>query len=370
MPARGNGIYEFGSFRLDPVERMLLSEGQVVALSPKALDLLIALVSKAGRVVDKDELMREVWPDTFVEENNLTVNISALRKALGRASSDQRYIQTVPRRGYRFVASVRQTAESAPLAPRGTEAAEADSDVLVGREPEVRILEKFLREAVDGAGRMIFITGEPGIGKTALSNAFLRRVRSAFPSATLCRGRCLEQYGAGEPYLPVLDSLSGLLSGPGREFVADVLRSHAPTWCLQFPAFFGSNDALERLYRETVGATKERMLREMVDASGRACVHRAGRVPLRGPSLGGPRQHRSAAASRSGHRKASGCSSPGPSARRTSSAAITRSRNSCWRCRRTNSVRRLRSDCLPGSTLPPISTRASLPIDSIRNSPP
>jgi DNA-binding winged helix-turn-helix (wHTH) protein len=120
MNARGYGIYEFGPFRLDQAERMLSGAGQVVALSPKALDLLIALVTKAGRVVDKEELMREVWPDTFVEENNLTVNISALRRAPGSASSDQDYIQTVPRRGYRFVASVRQAAESALLAPGGT----------------------------------------------------------------------------------------------------------------------------------------------------------------------------------------------------------------------------------------------------------
>jgi len=75
MHAPGIGIYEFGPFRLDPVERILSGEGNAVALSPKAFDLLIALVSQAGRVVSKDELMREVWPDTFVEENNLTVNI-------------------------------------------------------------------------------------------------------------------------------------------------------------------------------------------------------------------------------------------------------------------------------------------------------
>jgi DNA-binding winged helix-turn-helix (wHTH) protein len=163
MHAQGCGIYEFGPFRLDPVERMLLGEGEVVALSPKAFDLLFVLVKQAGRVVDKEELMREVWPDTFVEENNLTVNISALRKALGKASSDQRYIQTVPRRGYRFVGSVRQTGESLPLAQGRTEGAEADSDILVGREPELRTLESFLRQAVEGRGRMIFITGEPGI---------------------------------------------------------------------------------------------------------------------------------------------------------------------------------------------------------------
>jgi len=261
-------IYEFGPFRLDPVERMLSGEGHAIALSPKAFDLLIALVSRAGHVVHKDELMREVWPDTFVEENNLTVNISALRRALAGANSDQDYIQTVPRRGYRFVASVRQASESAPLVPGGAEATAADSEVIVGREPELRILERFLREAAEGGGRMIFITGEPGIGKTALSNAFLGHVRSRFPFSTVCRGRCVEQYGAGEPYLPVLDALSNLLCGTAGKLVADVLRSCAPTWCLQFPAFFGSNDALERLYRETVGATKERMLREMLDALG------------------------------------------------------------------------------------------------------
>src|SRR5580704_60994 len=118
MQARESCIYEFEPFRLDPLERLLLKEGQVIALTPKGLDLLLVLVRNAGRVVDKEELMREVWRDTFVEENNLTVNISALRKTLGNGSSDQRYIQTVPRRGYRFAASVRQSMESAPLAQR------------------------------------------------------------------------------------------------------------------------------------------------------------------------------------------------------------------------------------------------------------
>ena len=132
----------------------------------------------------------------------------------------------------------------------------------------MRELESLLCRAIAGSGRIIFITGEPGIGKTALSNAFLSRARSRFPAARFCRGRCLEQYGSGEPYLPILEALSELLSGPDGELVADVLRSRAPTWCLQFPAVFDSNEALERLYRETVGATKERMLREMVDTLG------------------------------------------------------------------------------------------------------
>src|ERR1700691_3120371 len=138
MHAPGIGICEFGPFRLDPVERILSGEGNAVALSPKAFDLLIALVSKAGRVVSKDELMREVWPDTFGEENNLTVSISALRKALAGTNSDQDYIQTVSRAGYRFVASVRQASGLAALAPGSADVAETDSEVIVGREAELR----------------------------------------------------------------------------------------------------------------------------------------------------------------------------------------------------------------------------------------
>jgi tetratricopeptide (TPR) repeat protein len=212
-------------------------------------------------------LMAEIWPDTFVEENNLTVTVSALRKALGEPRSGHSYIQTIPRRGYRFAASVRRSVKTASLALYRP-SAEADSEILVGREPELRKLECWLSLAIEGAGRVIFITGEPGIGKTALSNAFFNRARLRFRAARFCRGRCLEQYGSGEPYLPILEALSELLSGPDGEFVADVLRSRAPTWCLQFPAVFGLSDSMERLYRETVGATKERMLREMVDALG------------------------------------------------------------------------------------------------------
>jgi DNA-binding winged helix-turn-helix (wHTH) protein/predicted ATPase len=266
MHARRYGVYEFGPFRLNPEERMLTGKGQAVALTPKGFDLLLALVRNAGHVVAKEELMREVWPDSFVEENNLTVTISALRKVLGEGASDQRYIQTVPRRGYRFAASVRQSAASGAVAQRESDTAEENSEFLVGREPELRKLEGFLREAIDGVGRTIFVTGEPGIGKTSLSRAFLRLARSGFPTVRLCQGRCVEQYGVSESYLPVLDSISELLSGPDGELVADVLRSRAPTWCLQFPAVFGSSKALEHLYRETIGATKERMVREMVDA--------------------------------------------------------------------------------------------------------
>lgn len=102
------GIYEFGTFRLDTEERLLLSNGKPVPLTPKAFDTLVVLVQKSGHVVGKDELMREVWADSFVEESNLTQNISVLRKVLGEDRGGRSYIETVSKRGYRFVASVRE----------------------------------------------------------------------------------------------------------------------------------------------------------------------------------------------------------------------------------------------------------------------
>jgi len=100
------GIYVFGHFRLDAGERALFYEGKLVSLTPKALDTLCVLVSRAGHVVSKEELMQAVWPDTFVEDGNLSVNIFALRKALGEGTNGHNYIETVPRRGFRFVAPV------------------------------------------------------------------------------------------------------------------------------------------------------------------------------------------------------------------------------------------------------------------------
>ena len=105
---QGFQSYEFGPFRLDEIERLLLRDGQTVQLAPKVFDTLVALVEQNGRLVTKDDLMSRLWPDTFVEEGTLTRNISDLRKALGETPGGERYIETVPRRGYRFMAGVRE----------------------------------------------------------------------------------------------------------------------------------------------------------------------------------------------------------------------------------------------------------------------
>src|SRR6185369_794409 len=99
--------FEFGPFQLDLNDRLLTRAGEVISLRPKATEILVRLVMNAGQLIKRDDLLKEVWPDTFVEESNLSQTIFTLRKALGDDRGEPRYIETVPRRGYRFVAAVR-----------------------------------------------------------------------------------------------------------------------------------------------------------------------------------------------------------------------------------------------------------------------
>src|SRR5215831_13375186 len=111
MSNQSKHFYEFGPFRLDATERLLLRNGQVVSITPKAFDMLIVLVENSGHLLEKEELMRRLWSDSFVEEANLSYNVFALRKALGESNGDDRYIETIPRRGYRFVGHVREVVD-------------------------------------------------------------------------------------------------------------------------------------------------------------------------------------------------------------------------------------------------------------------
>src|SRR2546428_731027 len=120
-------LYEFGAFRLDAAERMLSRGGEAVPLSPKAFDMLLALVERQGRLLGKDELMKLVWPDTFVEEANLSYTISLIRKALGPDAEPQQFIETVPKHGYRFIAEVRR--ERAGGAASGAPAPAHDAEL-------------------------------------------------------------------------------------------------------------------------------------------------------------------------------------------------------------------------------------------------
>ena len=136
----------------------------------------------------------------------------------------------------------------------------------MGRTLEMKRLEGHFENMLGGAGKLVFLTGEAGMGKSSLAEWFINSIRSRLPELRVATGRSVEQYGPGESYLPFLDALSGLLREHGNQ-ISNHLRRQAPTWCLQLPAFI-SGAEMEALRSETAGATKHRMLREMGDALG------------------------------------------------------------------------------------------------------
>lgn len=138
MDKQAKHIYEFGPFNLDANERVLLRNGVPVSLAPKAIETLILLVQNSGHIVEKDELMKTVWPDAFVEEAGLTRNVSVLRKVLGEDSGDSQYIETVPKRGYRFAVAVKELREG--------------SDLVIRRRARVRIVTE---EEIDDDDRLV-----------------------------------------------------------------------------------------------------------------------------------------------------------------------------------------------------------------------
>ncbi len=260
-------MFEFSPFRLDVARRVLSRGGVAVPLTAKSFDLLLLLVEHRDRVLTRAELMQRLWPQVAVEENNISVHVSTLRKALGESGSERRFIETLPRVGYRFVGAVTEPeAKVEPeLAPAPPEAPQPGTG-FVGREHELERLDWLLRRAQAGSGRMVFVSGESGIGKTALAERFVARAMSSTGSLLVARGRCVEQYGTPQAYLPILDAVGALLSGPAGDRVSSTLGRHAPSWCEHFPAIVDGIRESQSLESESRGANRERMLREMSDA--------------------------------------------------------------------------------------------------------
>ena len=243
----------FGPYRLD--RSGLFAGSRHVRLTPKSLALLVFLAERPGQLVTKEELFTAVWPDTAVSDAALVSCIQEIRRALRDDARRPRYVETLHRRGYRFVGAARP----APVA-----AAAADATILVGRERELTVLHDALARARDGERRVVFMTGEPGIGKTSLVRAFVAEA-GARGEVLVAWGQSAEHYGASEPYLPVLDALARAGRGPARERLVRVLDQHAPTWLAQMPALAGPG-RIRELRRRTAGVTRDRMLRELTDA--------------------------------------------------------------------------------------------------------
>src|SRR5262245_505356 len=201
------GPLTFGPYRLEGPDGLLWRRGRVVPVPPKATCVLCALASRAGQLVTKQTLLEIGWPDTAVGEAVLTVSIRALRAVLDDDRSQPRYIETVYRRGYRFVARVdadrgEQAVSTAPaFATTPTDPVDEPSApspyACIGRDAELARLRQAFEAAKRGHRQMIFVTGEPGIGKTSLIDAFVVELHRG-QTVRVARGQCVEQYGAGE----------------------------------------------------------------------------------------------------------------------------------------------------------------------------
>ncbi len=228
-------------------------------LSPKAFAVLRHLVEHPRLLVTKDELLAAAWEDVVVSDAAITSCIRDLRKALGDSSRAPRYIETVHRRGFRFIGPVAASASAS-----GPQASPAARPGFVGRSEELARLHALLSTAAAGERRIVLVTGEAGIGKTTLVEAFVGGL-GGVPGLRIGRGQCVEQYGATEAYLPVLEALGRLGRAPGGEALVAVLKRCAPTWLVQLPSLLDDAE-LEAVQRRAQGTTRERMLREIGDA--------------------------------------------------------------------------------------------------------
>lgn len=242
------GRYRFQDFEIDIHRRLLLRNGTPVPLTAKAFETLFALVERAGEVVHRDTLIRRLWPDTVVEEANLTQQISTVRKALGETPEDHRFIVTVARQGYRFVSPVAHLADAPP----------GERVPTIGRDDEMAELRRMLEGAAGGHGGLAVITGEAGIGKSTLVAWFLEEVSA---DCFVLRGQCSERLALEEPHLPVLEALEQWLHAEPRPSLVELFAARAPSWHAQVAPVL--ENAATAHARPHGGASQERQKREL-----------------------------------------------------------------------------------------------------------
>ena len=211
---------------LDLANERLWCGDQALALRPKTFALLRYLVAHPGQLLTKAALLEALWPETMVSEVVLSVCIRELRQVLGDDARAPRFIETVHRRGFRFIGHLPTVHSSAPYT-----ASPVPPPLLTGRERELDALHRALATALTGVRQLLFVMGEAGLGKTTLVDAFLTALE-AYGPLWIGYGQCLEHYGAGEAYLPVLEALGRLCRDPaGRRWWRSWGSRPRPGWC-------------------------------------------------------------------------------------------------------------------------------------------
>ena len=246
----------FDRFELDEANARLLRDGTAVALAPRPFAVLCALVRHAGSLLTTNALLDEVWGHQFVTDSVLRTAISERRTVLDDDARKPRYLETVSRRGYRFVAAPSALAAAPGVQPSVSGFTAAHVPYFIGRAEPLSRLRRTWDTACSGKRAVGWIVGEPGIGKTTLIEQFIARLGNV----ACARGQCVDHYGTAESYLPVLEALDELCRSDSE--VPSLLRAVAPTWLLQLP-WLSTTDEREALRRELAGVSPDRMLREM-----------------------------------------------------------------------------------------------------------
>lgn len=217
----GTRYLHFGPYRLDRVEGRLWRDATAIPLNRKSLRLLRFLAEHAGQLVTKQDLLTAVWPRSVVVEAVLTTAVREVRRALDDRTRQPAFVETVHGQGYRFIAPV--IARDSSPAPAGT------SQRLVGREKEWDQLRERFAAAFAGVRQVVFLAGESGIGKTALVDGFVTQLATE-SNVNVLRGQCIEHYGTGEAYLPILEALGRLGAGAEGAELTRLLGRYAPSW--------------------------------------------------------------------------------------------------------------------------------------------
>lgn len=251
----------FSGYRLDRRGGQLTRAGTPIPLRPKTWAVLVHLAERPGVLLTRQDLLDAVWPDVAVTPDTLTKSIGELRVALGDDAKTPRFIETVHRRGFRFLDQTSSAPAFDDAAQRWRDGG-TDMPLVVGRATELSQLATCFAKARNGERQLVFVTGPAGIGKTTLVEAFLesRSVHDAPRPVWIGRGGCVAQHGPREAYMPVLEALDRLARRPDAAGFVDLLRRTAPTWLAQLPWLIG--DDAEQLRRTLEAARSERMLRE------------------------------------------------------------------------------------------------------------
>ena len=261
-------IYAFSDYELDTDRFTLRCAGQAIDIEPQVLHMLAYLIAQRHRVVDKAELTEHLWPQHVVSDNALHQRIATARRILGDSSQQPTCIRTIRGKGYHFIALVTAThpqhIREAPSPPRSSTPNFMGAREMGARESELAVLQQYWDTACQGQRQVVLVTGEAGMGKTTLVNAFTHQIATD-RALRLGRGQCVDQYGPGEAYMPILEALERLGRGNHGAKLAACLSQYAPSWLIQLPSLLTDN-MRDRLQRQAAETTPQRMLRELLQA--------------------------------------------------------------------------------------------------------